>query len=86
MAVTRLLLVWLIGMSMAVGLLVGLAVISTVRGRLPYLRDVIACLVGAAIAGVIGFVAYGPVCPAGPSWVVPSPYGPPPPGWTGVPR
>lgn len=84
------LLVFLIGAGMLGTFMVGLAVISIWRGQLPYLSDVVVLLVAVAVVGFAAFLWFGPGVTGAPAFVdrlvTPTTYGPPPPGWTGVPQ
>lgn len=83
------LLLFLIAAGMLATLMVALGVVSIWRGRLPYLTDVVLVLLGVASVGLGVWLMAGPGVPADPLFVdrvTPTTYGPPPPGWTGVPQ
>lgn len=84
-----LLLLFLIAAGMLGALMVSLAAVSIWRGRLPYITDVVVVLLAVASVGLGLWLLLGPGVPADPLFVdrvAPTPYGPPPPGWTGVPQ
>lgn len=83
------LLAFLIGAGMLGTLMVSLGAVSIWRARLPYVSDVVVILVAVASVALGVWLMFGPGLPAEPLFVdrvAPTPYGPPPPGWTGVPQ